>query len=555
MARDSREVIKCWEEGKTLYVFLPSYADLSNTEVVLRTQKKCELGGRKLSDGISCEAFELDVDYELILEGYGKRKLRFVRSANVATMFVNTFSNTMEYLHANKEHKEQVMLTVYSSEGRVDYQGEDGDKIGGHGNSTWQYYEKKPYNLYLKQEANLLGMEPSDKWVLLANALDESNLRSKLAYDFANELNNTAKWAPESDYVDLYVNGEYRGLYLLSEKMEKVARRLLPNAENTLFQLNDQESKLDHPRQAILLNDSPLYAEIAFGGTNAEYAQLEGFLRSLEGNLATEAWKDCVDVDAFARRYLIDEIFANTDGGIASQYYFWDHEEDRLCEGPLWDYDSTFGDDTWMKGIVPNSLFIEDRYPFHELFQHGEFREYVERIYQTECLPRLNALLEEGIPAISQRIEKAVANNSLRWNSLYTDKESDVASLTSFFSARVTFLNSAWIDDDPYCKVTFQAEGCYNPIIPRQVPKGSLCQSLPTAGELGIEGYEAWRNLDTGELLDGNAPITEDIVLHTQKKAKRPAKLYYLAAGIFLIFCLMLMTLIFIDARRERRLA
>ena len=124
----------------------------------------------------------------------------------------------------DQNHKERAAITLYTADGQVDYQGTETDMIRGRGNSSWNY-EKKPYNLYLYQPASLLEMDEASEWALIANANDDTNLRNQLVYDFADQISPHPGWSPENEYVDLFLNGEYAGLYLLCEKVQNAAYR------------------------------------------------------------------------------------------------------------------------------------------------------------------------------------------------------------------------------------------------------------------------------------------------------------------------------------------
>ena len=67
-------------------------------------------------------------------------------------------------------------------------------------------------------------MGAAKKWILLANAFDASNINNKMAYDFAAKAG--CAYTPECRWVDLYLNGAYTGLYLLSERNEVDSQRV-----------------------------------------------------------------------------------------------------------------------------------------------------------------------------------------------------------------------------------------------------------------------------------------------------------------------------------------
>ena len=178
-AGDREEEISWWsEDNEHAFVFLPSYAELKDVSVILKNGVYATIGDMALSDGMDCAAFNLDMDYEMVIQNQNPVKLRFVRSGNLPTMFIHTVSGTEETIHTQRNVWEYAQLSLVDAEGKIDYQ-DDLDKISGRGSGTW-LFDKKSYNLKLNHPANLLGMGSGKKWVLLANVIDESHLRNKL---------------------------------------------------------------------------------------------------------------------------------------------------------------------------------------------------------------------------------------------------------------------------------------------------------------------------------------------------------------------------------------
>jgi len=95
---------------------------------------------------------------------------------------------------------------------------------------------KKGYRLELSEQKSLLGMRNDDDWILFAMYLDYPRMRIKLSFDLWRSLEDTNPTAilPKSEYVVLYLNGEFRGLYLLAEKNDR-----------RLFELDDAQNNID----------------------------------------------------------------------------------------------------------------------------------------------------------------------------------------------------------------------------------------------------------------------------------------------------------------------
>lgn len=106
-------------------------------------------------------------------------------------------------------------------------------KIRGRGNSTWNLaeFKKKAYKLKLDTSTDLFGFGKSKHWTLIANFIDESLLRNKLAYDTAAALGNPSM---QSTWVELILNGKPQGVYQLCEQIKISSSRVdIYNWEDT----------------------------------------------------------------------------------------------------------------------------------------------------------------------------------------------------------------------------------------------------------------------------------------------------------------------------------
>ena len=219
---DGKDIIDCYEQDdEYIYVFLPSYTKLENVTVEVSEKNSIFCNGKALFDGDNIGNLEVDKIYDLTINNTAPKKFIILRSSNVATMFINTVTGSMDAVNADKDHKEYVDITLYDAEGKLNYCSTFTDKIRGRGNSTWGE-DKKPYNLYLKAPAEILGMKTGDKWKMLANYYDSTNLRNKLILDYARAIQSYENFSPKSEFIDLYLNGEYNGLYLITEDIDEI---------------------------------------------------------------------------------------------------------------------------------------------------------------------------------------------------------------------------------------------------------------------------------------------------------------------------------------------
>lgn len=520
-AGDREEKLSWWsEDAEHAFVFLPPYVEMKDVSVSLKKGMDASIGDVILSDGMDCGIFHLDTDYQMSIQDRNPVSIRFVRSENLPSMFINTISGTEDTIHTQRNVWEYTKLCLVDAEGKTDYQGEL-DEISGRGSGSW-YYEKKSYNLKLNQSADLLGMGAGKRWILLANALDESHMRNKLIYDFAREIESYAGFAPDCEYVDLYLNGTYVGLYLLTEKIEIAENRVEADPNAILFEV-DAISRFDRMNLPFIL-DWGIAAGIKSPKSSTEQDRdklmnrLFLFQDTLQAESGGKAALQYIDLESWTRRYLIDEIFENFDGGCHSQFFYWDPREgkdNRIYAGPCWDFDNCA--DSWNEAKQNPRCFPmlriwkndSEHTPWYgTLMEQSAFRNRVTELYRTELSAKLHRLLQVDIEEETALIQTALNLNALRWN--LADPTEAIRHFHDFMEERIAFLDSAWIDGIEYRTVTAKSIGDYRFYC---TTPGEVCEDIPTPEELGMERGTIWIREDNGETFDRKMPIWEDLTI------------------------------------------
>ena len=147
-------------------------------------------------------------------------KVLLMKSASIRSVFITT-EHDRSYIESSATHSvsDKGRITVFAPESDEPYYDADFDAIKGRGNSTWGGSAKKPYQIKLKKKAELLqNGEKSKTWLLLANAADPTLLRNTISFKLATYLGVVG--TPSCEPCDLYYNGEYRGNYLVTEKVK-----------------------------------------------------------------------------------------------------------------------------------------------------------------------------------------------------------------------------------------------------------------------------------------------------------------------------------------------
>ncbi len=534
--------IKPWDSGEGMnYVFLPSFAKFTNLKAEAKTS--ASIDGTPVKD-FDFASLKLNTPYTLTFRVFGKkttRKLTFLKSANVATMFVDTQAGTMDAVEHKKGFKEGISLTVLTRDGKADYSQKDAGDISGRGNITWRIEGKRPYSINLKNPASILNMGEFASWTLLSNTVDMSNLRNKIVYDFAGKV--MPGWTPKCEYVDLYLNGSYNGLYLLTEKKEVIENKIDLKEDGKSFLIEEdfveRAALHSHPIKTkagkFFLVDFPKHPD------SDEIEYIEENIQKVEDYLSekkTEEWNCPLDLNSAVRRFLVDEIFINTDSDQASSFYYM--TDGTLYAGPVWDYDSSMGiEKQWLwtrTGRVPDQIFAinpdktihEDcsrgRLWYYYMYKNPVFRTKVKELYKTEYRPLLAELLK-NLKAKTDILKPASEMNLIRQKevALIVDcevipYEEQVRRIDDFLSARIRFLDKVWIDNEEYINIFI----CESDAEKAPVPKYYTVKPGTVPADV-IEGEKTLYVKGDVKPADLTKPVTESVI-YSRLPHKEPTK-------------------------------
>ncbi|NCB41321.1 MAG: hypothetical protein EOM59_01675 [Clostridia bacterium] len=214
-------------------------------------------------------------------------------------------------------------------------------KIKIRGNST-AYLSKLPFNIKFDSAQSVLGMPAGKKWSLLANYIDTSLMRNKLAYDFAEEIG--LAYSCKSAYAEVWLNGEYNGNYLVVVPVEAGKDRVDIDPDDNEFLLEINVGRVEE--DVTYINTSIHRFEINEPENPSEEQMkwLSEFLSKAENaikNSDYEQIKKYVDIESFVDFYIIQDLFKNMDANSSSTRFYI--KNDILYAGPLWDLDLSSG--------------------------------------------------------------------------------------------------------------------------------------------------------------------------------------------------------------------
>jgi hypothetical protein len=363
----------------------------------------------------------------------------------------------------------------------LNYSGRIGIQVRG---TTSQFIDKKPYNFETRYgngsnlDTSLLGMPSENDWILLNVAYDPTYMHDFLAYGYAR---NTGNWAARGVYCELIINGDYRGLYILQEKIKKDKDRVdisdLTNQQNSAPSYSggyitkaDKTTGGDpvafnmpsYTGSTDFIHHYPAPTAI----TTQQNAYITGQFNSLQAKAnnpsITAGYPSVIDVRSFVDYMLVAELCSGVD---AYQYstYFHKDRNDKLKAGPVWDFNLGFGLDfgapyaAWQfdNGDNTGAKFWKDL--------------YTQSNFKCAMAQRWAALRQPGQPfyqpsmvtyidSIKTYITEGVQHDFARWGSGSNTFTGDVFFLKQFVNNKIT-----WMD------AQLTTLGCTTPTLPSLV--------------------------------------------------------------------------------------
>lgn len=262
--------------------------------------------------------------------------------------------------------------------------------LKGRGSSSWMCDSKKSYSLILEDGMNLLGMGDNKKWNLIGNAYDPSLLKNTTFNNLSDELG--IMYQPNMQYINLYIDGTYQGVYLLTTKVSVSKDKINLNKGDYLYKMDAPNCEQPISYESITWfedgNTAPaadlVYPENASEKKLSEAQEiLQRFIDVVENPESDELW-DIVDVDSLVKYYWIQEASMNFDAWQRSVYIYYDHNDGLIHFGPVWDMDLTLGSPYEKAGMLfntPEGYRIRNAGWYLTLFKRDDFVEAVEDAY------------------------------------------------------------------------------------------------------------------------------------------------------------------------------
>lgn len=424
--------------------------------------------------------------------------------------------------------------------------------IKGRGNTSWDQ-PKKPYSIKLESKASLLDIPNTKKYAIVPSYADHSMMRNFITYK-AGLMLDGIEYTPKCEYVEVYLNGSYNGIYLLVERVD-IESTKVDIEEATAEDLTggyliekDIANKIDfgsdlwfdcpywaNQDQDYFVLKAPEPDDPALAQQMRDY--LANHMQQLHNsimNTSDESYTRFVDVDSWIDFIIMQEITKNIDGNLKTSCYMYKQSgDDHIYMTALWDFDLAYGNADWDNASWEHNdyndcpsgtgtggfMAINSSCPWFDTLydEYPEFRDaliskYNE--YRDTIVPAMFAMMNEQGAYLSANTDR----NDNMWG---TDFSYGVNSLRNWLNGRIAWLDAQWSDD--YEEVSldqamnaiggnlqFSTEGEENPFIGvtvdgRMVGKSSI-ESMSGANS----GVNLTLNMLAGETLSFDYKVSSE---------------------------------------------
>lgn len=345
-------------------------------------------------------------------------------------------------------------------------------QIRGRGNYTWWGFDKKPYRIKLDKKTELMGMNKSKHFALLAHADDSAaGLRNALGFAASEELG--MPWTPVTRPLEVVLNGDYIGLYWLTETIRVDADRV-----NVVEQADGATEDVDGGWLVEIdnYNTDPHITVIDSSGNPIwftykspevlsfeQQSYLQTAMQSIQNALSTRNENDAmrlVDFDILACYFIANQIMLDMESFHGSCYLNRQRgETEKWKFGPVWDFGNAFA-----LGRADSPRFIFDRPDFSqvwigEFYAMPSFVEAVKQVWKTFLRERPDdsdsgtlkdgpEMLQTALDRYAGEIAAAAISDGRRWPQYsHADIAREAARLRSWLTGSIDWLKTQWGSD------------------------------------------------------------------------------------------------------------
>lgn len=299
-----------------------------------------EITSQPQTSAVTRVDFRKNIIYTLTSTEGGKREYNLIVNwdDNLPQLHISTDRNVnitskSSYITANIDIKGQSIFSDFKSP----------IQIKGRGNTTWTY-PKKPFKIKLDSKAALLGMAAEKDWILLANYLDETHMLNAIAMKTGQLLN--MPFTNHIEPVEIILNGQYQGLYMLTEQIEVKKNRVNIGDDGILLQLDKNfddmwKFKSTYYQLPVMIMHPELTNSSEIMPIKTQLEQLESLMASAD--FPKNNYLDFIDAESIVNYFITYMLTDNEELNHPKSTYLYKTNTGKWHLGPIWDFDWAFG--------------------------------------------------------------------------------------------------------------------------------------------------------------------------------------------------------------------
>lgn len=325
------------------------------------------------------------------------------------------------------------------------------------GNSTFGY-PKKPYRIKFDKKQSVFGWEKNKSWVLLAMYQDFSNIKDYAAFYLAESIAGAdSSFVPHAKHVELYLNGEYKGIYLFADQVQENAGRTDVEADINETDIEvpflvewdeyaPSEGTEDIDWFKIENTDTKVisYFNIKYPDVNQDqFNYIKNYIIQVNNlchspDTSQKSFMEMVDLPSFIDYYLIQELMGQNEINWKSIYMSKKIGE-PLKMGPIWDFDWAAGGPMSEGGQISptNPIMYSNTNWFFFMLQKVWFRQlYFSRL--NDVINVLNTRIEQ-LEKYKQAIYAVSERNEILW---HFDSENELPLFSEYYDFVIYFIRT-----------------------------------------------------------------------------------------------------------------
>lgn len=245
--------------------------------------------------------------------------------------------------------KEEYVHCYVSVDGRGEYPDLSGPaRIRGRGNSTWEWYDKKPYRIKFDNSTKVLGIKKNKDWVLLANYRDVTKMMN--AYCFLTAKMMGLPYTTPVRFAELFLNGEYKGIYEVAEQVEVGGNRVdIDEDEGVLLTFDVDDGPDGSPNAGdnfwSEVYEMPTAIKSPKNPSSERLDSIRQELAVLESSIQNhdyDALDTLMDISSYIAMIQLQEYVYNVELSAPRSVFMFRDKGGKWTMGPAWDWDAGF---------------------------------------------------------------------------------------------------------------------------------------------------------------------------------------------------------------------